>query len=327
MFRFFIPSALSRLRNIQHRIVPFVNMANFTLQQNDAAGKEAISGDLFNIFSDFLNVESSTSAAKAAQAVSKLAPTLKDGSKSLEDGFFFSLWKDVIRIAEQIPHDHPAMDKLVKFMRELTLLPDTGLQVWDVSPAHPSPREQEAMTNKTPKTRLWTELPVFSAVCREHLNGPGTSKDAEEQAQIDKRWVRFHAFSARLFGAGVVDSTNQIIWMLRDALEEDTGKKSASARDRDLSVAAAYIEYAGPLLAEAVVRTPTPSLSKEDERLLRGGPLYSGPAGLQSERWLFWLRRFREVAEGAAGEDAKALALRSARLMEIWVERRLRPRE
>ena len=140
MFRFFIPSALSRLRNIQHRIVPFVNMANFTLQQNDAAGKEAISGDLFNIFSDFLNVESSTSAAKAAQAVSKLAPTLKDGSKSLEDGFFFSLWKDVIRIAEQIPHDHPAMDKLVKFMRELTLLPDTGLQVWDVSPAHHAPQ-------------------------------------------------------------------------------------------------------------------------------------------------------------------------------------------
>ena len=164
-------------------------------------------------------------------------------------------------------------------------------------------------------------------MCREHLNGPGTSKDAVEQAQIDKRWVRFHAFSARLFGAGVVDYTNQIVWMLRDALEEDTGKKAGGARDRDLVVAAVYIEYAGPLLAEAVVRTPNPSLSKEDERLLRAGPLYAGQAGLQSDRWLFWLRRFREEAERASGDEARSLALHSARLMEIWVERRLRPRE
>lgn len=115
-------------------------MASFTLQQNDVAGKEPISGDLFNIFSDFFTAESSTNPAQAAQAVSKLAPTPKDGSKSLDDGFFFSLWKDVIRIAEQIPHDHPAMDKLVKFMRELTLLPDTGLQVWDVSAVHHAPQ-------------------------------------------------------------------------------------------------------------------------------------------------------------------------------------------
>ena len=131
-----LPSAAVRRRNIQYRIVPcaIVNMASCTLQQKDSAGE--ISGDLFNILNDFLIAESSTSPAKAALAVSKLVPTPKDSSKTLDDGFFFSLWKDVIRVAEQIPHDHPAMDKLVKFMRELTLLPDTGLQVWDVSQAN-----------------------------------------------------------------------------------------------------------------------------------------------------------------------------------------------
>ena len=137
--------------------------------------------------------------------------------------------------------------------------------------------------------------------------------------------MRFHAFAARLIGAGIIGYTNQVVWMLRDALEEDTSKKAPGALDRDLTTAAMYIEYAGPLLAEAIIRTPDPSLSKEDERLLRAGALYSGKAGLQSDRWLFWLNRFREEADRATGHDAKSLALRSSRLMQIWVERRLHP--
>ncbi|KAK7743379.1 hypothetical protein SLS62_010616 [Diatrype stigma] len=281
----------------------------FKLQQTYAKGGERISGEVFDIFNDYLKTEASTTAAQVAVAVSKLVPSPTDGSKKLEDGFFFSFWKDVIRVAEQIPHDHPAMDKVVKFMRELTLLPDTGLQVWE--------------------NRLWTDLPVLGAVFREHLNGPKTSKREEEQAQIDKEWVRFHAFSAKLIGAGVINYINQVIWMLRTALEEDSGAKAPSARDRDLATAAVYIEYAGPLLAESVIRTPSPTLSQEDERLLRGGSLYAsggGKAGLRSDRWLFWLKRFREEAEKVTSDEARSLALRSSRLMEIWVEKRLTPK-
>lgn len=179
------------------------------------------------------------------------------------------------------------------------------------------------------KVRLWADLPVLGAVFREHLNGPKTSKQEEEQAEIDKEWVRFHAFSAKLIGAGVVNYTNQVIWMLRTALEEDSGTKAPSARDRDLITAAVYIEYAGPLLAESVIRTPSPTLSQEDERLLRGGSLYAaggGKAGLRSDRWLFWLKRFREEAEKATSDEARSLAFRSSRLMEIWVEKRLKPK-
>ena len=125
--------------------------------------------------------------------------------------------------------------------------------------------------------------------------------------------------------AGVVGYTNQVVWMLRDALEEDNSKKAPNALDRDLTTAAMYIEYMGPLLAESIIRTPNPTLSKEDERLLRAGPLYNGKAGLQSDRWLFWVNRFREEADKATGDGARSLALRSSRLMEIWVERRLKP--
>lgn len=188
------------------------------------------------------------------------------------------------------------------------------MYVWDYS-------------TKVSKNRLWTDLPVLGAAFREHLNGPGTSKQEEEQAQIDKEWVRFHAFSARLIGAGIIDYTNQVVWMLRDALEENTDAKAPSALDRDLATAAMYIEYAGPILAESIIRTPDPSISKEDERLLRAGPLYGGKAGLRSDRWLFWLKRFREEAGKATADEAKSLALRSSRLMEIWVERRLKAKD
>lgn len=108
-------------------------MACFTLQQQGAAGEEPINGDVFDVFNQFLSADAPTSSTQAAFAVSQLAPAPNGGSKVLDDGFFFSLWKDVIRIVEQIPDDHPAMDRVVRFMRELTLLPDTGLQVLDVS--------------------------------------------------------------------------------------------------------------------------------------------------------------------------------------------------
>ncbi|RYP80046.1 hypothetical protein DL770_006405 [Monosporascus sp. CRB-9-2] len=276
------------------------------LKQTDAQGKARISANVFNIFNDYIVPESSATAAQAAVAVSKLVPEPADGSNTLGDEFFFSLWNDIINIAVQIPHDHPAMDKLVKVMRELTLLPDTGLRVWD--------------------SRLWIDLPVLGAAFRERLNGPATSKKEEEQAVIDREWVRFHAFSAKLINAGVVDYTNQVVWMLRDALEEDTSAKAPNALNRDLVTAAMYIEYSGPILAESIVRTPDPTLSKEDERTLRAGSLYDGKAGLRSDRWLFWLKRFREEAEKATADEAKSLALRSSRLMEIWVEKRLKPK-
>lgn len=109
-------------------------MANaITLQQKTPEGKTLISEPVFNIFQAHLQPANNLSASQAALSLANLAPKPNDGEKTLSDGFFFELWNSVIGVAEQIPHDHPAQDSLVKVMRELTLLPDTGLTVWDVS--------------------------------------------------------------------------------------------------------------------------------------------------------------------------------------------------
>ncbi|KAI1388621.1 uncharacterized protein F4822DRAFT_403373 [Hypoxylon trugodes] len=273
------------------------------LKQIDLKGKKIVDESVFNILNDYLQLGSSTSTSQAAIAISKLAPEPSGEEKTLSDEFFFGLWKSIIGVAEQIPPDHFAQDKLVGVLRELTLLPDSGVTVWGA--------------------RLWTDLPVLGAVFREHLNGPGHSADEEEQGQIDLAWIRFHAFSAKLIGAGVVHFENQPIWMLREALEEQKNPVKSSALDRDLITAAMYIEFSGPVLVEALAANPEPELSDELRRILKAGTLFSGGSGLRLDRWSYWTKRFREEAEKTKSEKAKAIALRTARLMEVWTNARL----
>jgi hypothetical protein len=279
------------------------------LNKKDCTGRQVVSDDVFFTFIDYFQLDGPTSASECALAIAKLAPGPHHGSNTLGrlgDGHFYTLWSEVFAIAEQIPHDHPAMDKLVTFMRELTLLPETGLRVGC--------------------QRLWTDLPVLGAAMREHLNGPRKSKDAEEQAIFDSKWVSFHAFCAKLMAAGVAYFMNQPIWMLRAALEEKSTPRSADL-DRDLATAAMYIEYLGPALVETLIRDPEPHGDDGPcTRMLRGGSLFGKEkSGLSAERWGFWMRRFRDEAEKAGSEESKALGLRASRLMEIWMENRLRP--
>ncbi|KAI1084810.1 hypothetical protein F5B20DRAFT_523289 [Whalleya microplaca] len=277
--------------------------SQFVLQQNYLQGREPISETFFNIFNDYLKTDSAVSAAQVATDVSNLAPKPNAEERTLESDFFWQLWGDIIAVVEQVPHDHPGQDKLVKFMRELTLLPDTGVTVWG--------------------NRLWVDLPVLGAVFREHLNGPDKSDVEEEQIEIDKAWVRFHAFEAKLIGAGVVQFEPQLIWMMRDALEEETVSRSLSL-DRGLITAAMYIEYAGPILVQYLAVNPDPELDDRRKRSLRGGSLFKDKTGMQLERWMFWMKRFREESEKTRSEEAKVLALRAARLMEVWSETRLK---
>ncbi|KAI0385487.1 hypothetical protein F5Y04DRAFT_245942 [Hypomontagnella monticulosa] len=274
------------------------------LQQKDSKGKVLIEESIFSAFDNYLQLGSTTPASKVAIAISKLAPEPSGDQKVLDDGFLFELWKSIIAVAEQIPYDHPALDKLVNVMKELILLPDTEITVWD--------------------SRLWTDLPVLGAVFREYLNGPKQSTDQEEQAKIDQAWVRFHAFSAKLMGAGVVHYINQPIWMLREALEEEMNPPKSSALDRDLITAAMYIEYSGPILVEALAANPDPELSDELRRMLKGGSLFQGGSGLRLDRWLFWMKRFREEAEKTRTKEASKIALRAARLIEVLYEKRLK---
>lgn len=161
---------------------------------------------------------------------------------------------------------------------------------------------------------------------REYLNGPRQSAVEEEQARIYESWIRFHAFCAKLMGAGVIYYINQPIWMLRAALEEEHAPRSAEW-DCSLATAAMYVEYAGPILVESLAANPKPDLSDELRRIFRPGSLFRGGSGLVPERWAFWIKRFNEEAENANTEEAKETALRAARLMQVWAEKRLQNKD
>lgn len=115
--------------------------------------------------------------------------------------------------------------------------------------------------------------------------------------------------------------------MLRDALEQPQpgkGKGKDASSDRDLMIAAMYIEYAGATLVQTLALQPGPRLDESQRRILRGGELWAGESGLTAARWAFWGRRFRERAgEQATGQEAKDLALHAARLIEVWAQTRL----
>ncbi|RWA11651.1 hypothetical protein EKO27_g3445 [Xylaria grammica] len=245
--------------------------------------------DLFGVLNNYIQPDSATSVSQATASFTKAISTP-------DEGFFWGFWRDIFNVAEQIPHDNAAQDKLAAFIRELTLVPNTGDKIWEES-------------------RVWIDLPLLGASVREHL---------DQVAQGDAR-VSFHAFLARLYHTGVSPGTETTaIWLLRDALEQDVNPaNNASKFDNDLAVAAVYIEYAGATFVQKLALQPEPVLTDESRRVLRGGKLWTEGSGLTVGRWKFWGRRLGELVESAAGEEAKALALHAARLIEVWSDKQL----
>lgn len=79
----------------------------------------------------------------------------------------------------------------------------------------------------------------------------------------------------------------------------------------DLEAASEYILRAGESIFE---RLNEPKFS---EMAFKGGPLYTGPGGVNKERWEFWKRRFRECGKAATeGSRAQQKALEAAERME-----------
>ncbi|KAI1425631.1 hypothetical protein F5Y12DRAFT_746869 [Xylaria sp. FL1777] len=248
--------------------------------------------DIFGVLNKYIQPESATSASQAASSFAQ-------NTKTPNEGFFWGFWGDVFDVAQQIPHSNPAQDKLVSFVRELTLVPETGDKVWEA--------------------RVWTDLPLLGAAIREHL----------DVVASDARGVSFHAFVARLLHAGVSPgSETTAIWMLRDALEQEvksTGDAAAAGEfDRALATAAVYIEYAGATLVQKLALQPEPRLDEAQRRSLRGGELWRGESGLTADRWAFWGTRFRELGDKATtSAETRELAVHAARLIEVWAQTRL----
>ncbi|KXJ97051.1 hypothetical protein Micbo1qcDRAFT_155805 [Microdochium bolleyi] len=277
-----------------------VMASSFTLQQ------KKISDGSFAILKDLVQSGDAPprSAAQKAASAADAAINKANDKEPVDDGYLFQFWGDVFRAAEQAPSsDHPVLDKLVLFVRELSLQGNAEIKVWE--------------------KRIWKDLPVLGPALREKLDVPGESRDDKEQDKLNVEWVNFHAFAARLMAANVTDLSTHALWMLRDALEQELEAGSKEA-NREVLTATVWIEYAGPLLFEKVLWNPNPTLGDEDKRMLKAGPLYKGGPGLSSDRWLFWMKRFEEVAGKAVDGEAKAAALRTAKLMEVWAETRMK---
>ncbi|TGJ78853.1 hypothetical protein E0Z10_g9911 [Xylaria hypoxylon] len=259
-------------------------MAAITLQQIQ---EDPDRKDIFGILNEYIQPESTTSAGQATFA-------FVESVKVADEKFFWAFWDDIFNVAEQIPHDNAAQDKLAAFIRELRLGPETGEKVWDA--------------------RVWIDLPILSAAIREHL----------DQVDVGDARISFHAFLARLFHAGVTPATETTaIWILRDALEKEVKPADdESAFDNDLAIAAMYIEYAGATLVRKLALNPNPVLNNDFRRLLRGGELWEG-SGLTVDRWTFWGKRFEELADTATSEETKELALHAAQLIVAWFETQL----
>lgn len=158
---------------------------------------------------------------------------------------------------------------------------------------------------------------MLGAQFREALNGPEASEDAARQAALAQAWVNFHAFAARLNGAGVTRFETTPIWMLRAALEEDLAGLPPALHDCHIMTAAQIAVHNGRLLATALASART--LSPQEARMYKGGALFSGPPGVTADRWAFWVRRLRDEADRSA-PDVRDAALRAAKLMEIWAQ-------
>ncbi|KAI1118073.1 hypothetical protein F5Y14DRAFT_296528 [Nemania sp. NC0429] len=301
-------------------------MSAITLRQ---IREDPARGGLFGLLNEYIQPGSTTPASRAALS---FAQGLVGGEGvHVDEAFLWRFWDDVFDVAAQIPHDHPAQDRLAAFARELALVPETGDVVWE--------------------SRVWTDLPLLGAAIREHLDSAAFSTTSKSTSTNHSARVSFHAFVARLLHAGVSPgSETTAIWMLRDALEEEKEKEKGkdegsndTADDEDLMTAAVYIEYAGATFVQALALQPEPRLDEGQRRSLRGGRLWEKEwdkevkeegeegekvggekSGLTARRWAFWGQRFRERAgDEATAHEAKDLALHAARLIEVWAQTRL----
>jgi hypothetical protein len=100
---------------------------------------------IFDILKDFLQQSTDISASTAAARVNALffEKRREDDEEDPPGGFLLELWDIVLNLAEQIPFDNPAMEKLVDFMRKLVEIPSSSVEV----------RGREF--------KLWVDLPVL----------------------------------------------------------------------------------------------------------------------------------------------------------------------
>ncbi|KAI1845540.1 hypothetical protein JX266_008398 [Neoarthrinium moseri] len=162
------------------------------------------------------------------------------------------------------------MDLLVETIAELTKLPSI----------------QVATFNQ--EKQLWSELPVLEMELLERFTGHYYNDPSVRPYDQDAS-IRTNSFAARLLPLGL--SSTRPTETLQYTLEQEP------CMDWDLQAASEYIIRAGENIFQ---RLDDPKFS---ELAFEGGPLYTGPKGVNKERWDFWKKRFRECGEALDTES------------------------
>ncbi|EEY15267.1 predicted protein [Verticillium alfalfae VaMs.102] len=233
---------------------------NLTYKPDDVSYDDAAA---FETVKTLLNASSDSSVTVETTA-KDLAATLPGPPGSDGTDAHYTLYNMVIDVAKQIPHNHPALVRLVRTVEALSLSPKTVFT----------------------ETTL-TETAPFEP------NRPPTD------AQL-AGYLSIQAFTALLWSRGLIHGDDFALWQLRSAFEEDVEDVKEAAY---LSAAAGlWIMHAGSRVWQLV--TDGPVLSGPDARSLRAGEKLGGEGGYGKERWAFWVKGFDARAEGGEGVDA-----------------------
>ncbi|GAQ09484.1 hypothetical protein ALT_6805 [Aspergillus lentulus] len=227
---------------------------------------------IFNILNDYLQPSSTTPPREAAQAIHALTPktgSTPEENSELED-FLWYTWGTIIKVAKQIPHNHPSQDRLVDLIHALTELPPTTVSIWGS------------------ENYLWKDLPMLGPSLRESWDPPAYTKPDDQEVT---EWINLQAFTARLMSKCDPSLSLLGVWSLRSGLEEEL---SDNELEGEVAAAAMWMVYGSEnlfsQLADAVE-------DEEKERLMKPGTLYSGQGQLSPERWQFWKQRFGEMSQ------------------------------
>lgn len=119
-----------------------------------------IEQQIFDILNHYLQPKSNITAAAAAQSIDNLFPVNRQDDEEKEDpgSFLWHLWGRFHRTAQQIPHAHPAQDKLAALIKCLRSFPSRTpvvyLSSWDA------------------EYKLWEDLPLLGPTFQEEWDGP-----------------------------------------------------------------------------------------------------------------------------------------------------------
>ncbi|KAG7100545.1 hypothetical protein HYQ44_019897 [Verticillium longisporum] len=261
---------------------------NLTYKPDDVSYDDAAA---FEIVKTLLNASSDSSVTVETTA-KDLAATLPGPPGSDGTDAHYTLYNMVIDVAKQIPHNHPALVRLVRTVEALSLSPKT------------------VFTETTNGFETSRRLHTFGWNLRDVFGPPFEPNRPPTDGQLAS-YLSIQAFTALLWSRGLIHGDDFVLWQLRSAFEEDVEDAKEAAY---LSAAAGlWIVHAGSRVWQLV--TDGPVLSGPDARSLRAGEKLGGEGGYGKERWAFWVKGFDARAEGGDGVDA-GIAKRAAAVMK-----------